>query len=56
MKKILAFAFLAILMLSNKAYSQSNITWTLKDKTEKGLKLNESQLLEAKEKIGEIFR
>ncbi|MES2762999.1 MAG: hypothetical protein V4677_12375 [Bacteroidota bacterium] len=36
MKKILTITCLAILMLTGKAYSQSNLTWTVKDKVEKG--------------------
>ena len=36
MKKTLSFTCLAILMLCSRAYSQSNLTWTFKDKGEKG--------------------
>jgi len=32
MKKILSITFLALLMLCGKAYSQSNLTWVVKDK------------------------
>jgi hypothetical protein len=36
MKKILAITSVVILMLATKAYSQSNVTWTVKDKVQKG--------------------
>ena len=37
MKKIISIICVAVvLVLSNKAYSQSNLTWTIKDKIEKG--------------------
>jgi len=36
MKKILSIACLAILMLTSGAYAQSNVTWTVKDKVQKG--------------------
>lgn len=36
MKKILTITSLVILMLATKAYSQSNLTWTVKDKVQKG--------------------
>jgi hypothetical protein len=36
MKKILSITCLAILMLTSSAYAQSNLTWTLKDKVQKG--------------------
>ena len=36
MKKILSIICLTVLILSGKAYSQSNLTWTVKDKIEKG--------------------
>ena len=36
MKKILSIACLAILMLTSAAYAQSNVTWTVKDKVQKG--------------------
>jgi uncharacterized protein (DUF2141 family) len=36
MKKILSITSLIILLLSFKAYSQSNLTWTIKDQLEKG--------------------
>lgn len=36
MKKILTITSLVILMLATKAYSQSNLTWTLKDNVQKG--------------------
>lgn len=36
MKKILSIICLAVLVLSNKGFSQSNLTWTVKDKIEKG--------------------
>lgn len=36
MKKIFTLICLAILMIAGKAYSQSNLTWTVKDKVQKG--------------------
>lgn len=36
MKKILSITCLAILMFSGKMYSQSNITWKVKDNIQKG--------------------
>ncbi|MES2515241.1 MAG: hypothetical protein V4580_13905 [Bacteroidota bacterium] len=36
MKKFLSITCLAILMIATKAYSQSNLTWTVKDKVQKG--------------------
>ena len=36
MKKIFSITCLAILMLSAKAYSQSNLTWKVKDNIQKG--------------------
>lgn len=36
MKKLLSLVCLSVFMLSVKAYAQSNTTWTIKDKVEKG--------------------